>query len=115
MTQKTKRGGLRNPPGGAPRKPSSKQPFLVKLPPQVIDWLRGRKAADPRFSMGGWIGDVTKAAIDKLNQPSGAQPADAGEGENGAGSKPKCPECGSKNVGAGRGWRCIKCGHTWQD
>ena len=59
------KGGLRE---GAGRPPSanSKQPFPLKLPPEVIEWLRARKDADPAFSMGGWIGATLRAAIDRI-------------------------------------------------
>lgn len=63
MTKKPTRGGLRNPPGGRPPSPNSKKPFLVKLPAEVIDWLRQRKKNDPKFSMGGWIGATLRDAI----------------------------------------------------
>ena len=37
----TKLGGLRNPPGGRPRKPDSEkyQQYPLKLPPDLIKWL----------------------------------------------------------------------------
>lgn len=38
---KSKRGGLRNPPGGRPRKPTGEkyQQYPLKLPPDLIEWL----------------------------------------------------------------------------
>jgi len=69
------RGGERIPgPGkklGRPPSTQRKQPFLVKLPPEVIAWLRARKEVDPAFSMGGWIGHTLRDAIRKQRQVAG--------------------------------------------
>lgn len=39
--EQPKRGGLRNPPGGRPRKPAGEkyQQCPLKLPPDLIEWL----------------------------------------------------------------------------
>lgn len=41
MSKKRQRGGLRNPPGGRPRKPAREkyQQYPLKLPPDLIEWL----------------------------------------------------------------------------
>jgi hypothetical protein len=40
MTQKSNRGGLRNPPGGRPPKADKKILVTFKLPPALVDRLR---------------------------------------------------------------------------
>lgn len=57
------RGGQRKGAGRPPNPQATKQPFPVKLPPEVIEWLRTRKKANPGFSMGGWIGATLRDAI----------------------------------------------------
>ena len=66
MTKKTKRGGLRNPPGGRPLDPNKKVPRSVRLPAEVDDWLQERKAADQAFNTNAWIGNTLAAAIATL-------------------------------------------------
>lgn len=63
MTNQTKRGGLRNPPGGRPPDPNKKVPRSVRLPSEVDDWLQDRKRSDPSFNVNAWIGATLQAAI----------------------------------------------------
>ncbi len=74
MIKKTKRGGLRNPPGGRPPDPNKKVQISVRLPAEVAAWLQERKEADPGFNTNVWIGDTLQAAISTKND--------------------LCPECG---------------------
>jgi hypothetical protein len=42
MTNKSNRGGLRNPPGGRPKKPPEEVlvSTSIRLPQDLVDWLR---------------------------------------------------------------------------
>lgn len=41
MTQKSNRGGLRNPPGGRPKKPEGAMVSTsIRLPSDLIEWLK---------------------------------------------------------------------------
>lgn len=41
MTKKSNRGGLRNPPGGRPKKPEGAMVSTsIRLPKDLIEWLR---------------------------------------------------------------------------
>lgn len=68
MTKSTGKGRGGHRPGSGPKPDPSnrKEPFATRLPPEVLEWLRSRKAADPKFSMNAWIGAALKAAIDRI-------------------------------------------------
>lgn len=64
MTKKTNRGGLRNPPGGRPKKPDAYQAISLKLPPDLIEWLKAN--TDNR---NNFIVEAIKEKIERTQAP----------------------------------------------
>lgn len=64
MPNPTKRGGLRNPPGGRPPKPASElyQKVPLKLPPDLIAWL-----AENTTNRNGFIVEAVKEKIKRYH------------------------------------------------
>jgi len=62
--EKSKRGGLRNPPGGRPPKPAAEKyvSITLKLPPDALEWLAAN--IDNR---NGFIVEAVRVAIAKHN------------------------------------------------
>jgi hypothetical protein len=73
MTKKSNRGGLRNPPGGRPPKEGvAMVSTSIRLPPDLIKWLR----ENARYRRNEFILEAIREKIAKieLNQPP-ARPA----------------------------------------
>jgi hypothetical protein len=64
MGEKSKRGGLRNPPGGRPPKPASEKykKYPLALPPDMIEWLNANLEHGQR---NGFIVEAVRVAIEK--------------------------------------------------
>jgi hypothetical protein len=59
---KSKRGGLRNPPGGRPPKPASEKykKYPTAFPPDIIEWLNANLERGHR---NGFIVEAVRVAI----------------------------------------------------
>lgn len=65
MTNPTKRGGLREPKGGRPPKPSEKYVSLhIKVPPHLANWLRENRA-DTGQAINRYIIEAITEKIDR--------------------------------------------------
>jgi len=60
MTQKSNRGGLRNPPGGRPPKPDKYKAISLKLPPDLIEWLNAHTV-----NRNGFIVEAVREKIER--------------------------------------------------